>query len=191
MNKRSIGKLRPANRTKERSPNLTGKLALQRTTVNELATQIREDGGTEIICNVAGWFNADSAGKYITVEISPLFRRAARPVSIEVVRPSAWRKHPKRDTRSDGRAEVLILVSSIASCLPLPRRHHKMPSGNWLHDYDELYCVTNLAIAFCEEGSLNRSNVRLLAIVYDEIIEHACRNRSDGTASSGDRKKPD
>ena len=83
MNKRSIGKLRPANRTKERSPNLTGKLALQRATLNELAIQMREDGGTEITCNVAGWFNADSNGKYITVEISPLFKRAPRPTSIE------------------------------------------------------------------------------------------------------------
>jgi hypothetical protein len=83
MNKRSIGKLRPANRTKERSPNLTGKLALQRSTLNELAVQMREDGGTEITCNVAGWFNADSAGKYITVEISPPFRRSPRPTSIE------------------------------------------------------------------------------------------------------------
>ena len=83
MNKRSIGKLRPANRTKEKSPNLTGKLALQRTTLNELAMQMREQGGIEITCNVAGWFNVDSGGKYITVEISPLFRRSSRPTSIE------------------------------------------------------------------------------------------------------------
>jgi hypothetical protein len=83
MNKRSIGKLRPANRTKEKSPNLIGKLALQRTTLNEIAMQMREDGGTETTCNVAGWFNVDSAGKYITVEISPLFRRAPRPTRIE------------------------------------------------------------------------------------------------------------
>jgi hypothetical protein len=83
MNKRSIGKLRPANRTKEKSPNLTGKLALQRATLNELAIQIREDGGSEITCNVAGWFNVDSGGKYITVEISPLFRREPRPTRIE------------------------------------------------------------------------------------------------------------
>jgi hypothetical protein len=83
MNKRSIGKLRPANRAKEKSPNLTGKLALQRSTLNELVTQLREDGGTEITCNVAGWFNVDSAGKYITVEISPLFRRAPRAASLE------------------------------------------------------------------------------------------------------------
>jgi hypothetical protein len=45
--------------------------------------QLREDGGTEITCNVAGWFNVDPAGKYITVEISPLFRRASRAASLE------------------------------------------------------------------------------------------------------------
>jgi hypothetical protein len=44
---------------------------------------MREDGGTKITCNVAGWFNVDSSGKYITVEISPLFRRTPRPTSIE------------------------------------------------------------------------------------------------------------
>jgi hypothetical protein len=83
MMKRSIGKLRSATRTKEKSPNLTGKLALQRTTLNELVSQLRGHGGSEITCNVAGWFNVDAAGKYITVEISPLFRRMARPESLE------------------------------------------------------------------------------------------------------------
>jgi hypothetical protein len=83
MNRHSIGKLRHANRTKEKSPNLTGKLALQKTTLNELVSQMREDGGVEITCNIAGWFNVDAAGKYITVEISPLFRRTPRPTSIE------------------------------------------------------------------------------------------------------------
>ena len=83
MNKHSIGKMRPATRTKEKSPNLTGKLALQRTTLKELSTQMRESGGTEITCNIAGWFNVDAAGKYITVEISPLFRRTLRPTSLE------------------------------------------------------------------------------------------------------------
>ena len=70
MNKRSIGKLRPATRSKEKSPNLIGKLALQRITLNEIVTQMREDGGSEITCNIAGWFNVDPSGKYITVEIS-------------------------------------------------------------------------------------------------------------------------
>jgi hypothetical protein len=54
--------------------------------------------------------------------------------------------------------------------LPIAAPADKMPSGSWLHGYDELYCVTSLAIAFCEEGSLNRRNVRLPAIVYDEIL---------------------
>jgi len=83
MNKHSIGKLRPATRTKEKSPNLTGKLALQRTTLNELVSQMREGGDTEITCSIAGWFNVDASGKYITVEISPLFRKTPRPTRLE------------------------------------------------------------------------------------------------------------
>jgi hypothetical protein len=83
MMKRSIGKLRSATRTTEKSPNLTGKLALQRTTLNELVSQMRESGETEITCNIAGWFNVDSSGKYITIELSPLFRKITRPASLE------------------------------------------------------------------------------------------------------------
>ena len=53
-NKRSIGKLRTAVRTKPKSPNLIGRLMLQRTTMHELARQFREGNGEELECNIAG-----------------------------------------------------------------------------------------------------------------------------------------
>lgn len=82
-NKRSIGKLRPATRTKPKSPNLTGKLSLQRATMNEFAREFRDSGSDEVDCNIAGWFNVDSNGKYITVEVSPVFKPTPPPSSIE------------------------------------------------------------------------------------------------------------
>lgn len=82
-NKRSIGKLRRATRTKPKSPNLTGRLSLQRTTMAELARQFRETREDHIECNIAGWFNVDVSGSYITVEISPLFKPTPPPSSIE------------------------------------------------------------------------------------------------------------
>jgi hypothetical protein len=81
--KRSIGKLRPTTRTKPKSPNLTGKLCLQRATMTEFAQEFRESGADQIDCNIAGWLNVDGAGKYITVEISPLFKPTPPPSSIE------------------------------------------------------------------------------------------------------------
>jgi hypothetical protein len=69
----SIGKLRPSIRNKPKSPDFTGKLALQRSTFEELERQMRQANADEIPCNIAGWVNIDSEGKYLTVEISPLF----------------------------------------------------------------------------------------------------------------------
>jgi hypothetical protein len=80
--KRSIGKLRTAVRTKPKSPNLTGKLSLQRSTMTELARQFRETREDQIECNIAGWFNVDVTGSYITVEISPLFKPTPPPSSL-------------------------------------------------------------------------------------------------------------
>jgi hypothetical protein len=80
--RRSIGKLRPAARTKPKSPDFTGKLALQRSTFEELARQMRETNADEILCNIAGWVNRDSDGKYVSVELSPRFVR--RPVTTTI-----------------------------------------------------------------------------------------------------------
>jgi hypothetical protein len=83
QSKRSIGKLRPATRTKPKSPNLTGRLSLQRTTMTEFVQELRETGADQIECNMAGWFNVDASGKYITVEISPVFKPTPPPSTIE------------------------------------------------------------------------------------------------------------
>jgi hypothetical protein len=71
--KRSLGALRKANKTKARSPDMTGQMHLQRHTVAALVKQFREGGSEEIVCNLAGWRNQDYSGPYLTVELSPHF----------------------------------------------------------------------------------------------------------------------
>lgn len=49
----------------------------------ELLRQFKEGNVEEIECNIAGWFNIDATGKYITVELSPAFKPAPPPSSLE------------------------------------------------------------------------------------------------------------
>jgi len=71
--KRSLGALRKANKTKPKSPDLTGQLKLQRHTAADLVEQFSHDHIQEVVCNIAGWKNQDNSGSYLTVELSPRF----------------------------------------------------------------------------------------------------------------------
>ena len=71
--KKSLGALRPHQKTKPRSPDATGKLHFQRHTLAEISRQLKDDGGDEISCNIAAWKNNDQHGQYLTVEVSPEF----------------------------------------------------------------------------------------------------------------------
>ena len=68
--KHSLGTLRRAVRTKDRSPNLIGQIALQRSDFIQIQQYFQETGREEMICNLAGWFYGDSQGKCITVQLS-------------------------------------------------------------------------------------------------------------------------
>jgi hypothetical protein len=70
--KRSLGKLRVAHKTKERSPNMTGTLCLQRHTAALIVKAFEIDEG-EAVCNIAAWVNHDHEGPYLTVELSPKY----------------------------------------------------------------------------------------------------------------------
>src|SRR5271154_6893507 len=70
---KSLGALRKAKKTKPRSPDVTGKLSLQRHTLAAIIKEIAKTGGEEVICSIAGWRNQDKHGEYLTVEISPRF----------------------------------------------------------------------------------------------------------------------
>ena len=77
--KKSLGALRKATKTKERSPDLQGQLHLQRHTLMEIARQAKESDDDEVMCNLAAWKNRDTNGSpYLTVELSPWYRPPRR-----------------------------------------------------------------------------------------------------------------
>ena len=71
--KLSLGALRKANKTKPKSPDLTGQMKLQRHTAAAIVEQFSHDNIEEVVCNIAGWRNQDCDGPYLTVELSPRF----------------------------------------------------------------------------------------------------------------------
>jgi hypothetical protein len=71
--KRSLGALRKANKTKPRSPDLTGQMKLQKHTAAAIVEQFSHGDIEEVVCNIAGWKNQDYNGSYLTVELSPRF----------------------------------------------------------------------------------------------------------------------
>ena len=71
--KRSLGTLRKATKTKDRSPDFTGTLKLQRHTFETVAKQFQETVADETECCIAGWRNEDKNGPYLSVELSPKY----------------------------------------------------------------------------------------------------------------------
>ena len=64
--KRSLGALRKNNKTKPKSPDLTGQMKLQRHTAAAIVDQFSHDDIEEVVCNIAGWKNQDYKGPYLT-----------------------------------------------------------------------------------------------------------------------------
>jgi hypothetical protein len=78
--KRSIGKLRKANKTKPRSPDMVGEVLIQRHLIKTINEQFAQTADDELPCCLAGWVNNGNEGQCLTVEISPKYvRREYRP----------------------------------------------------------------------------------------------------------------
>jgi hypothetical protein len=71
--KRTLGKLRVAHKTKERSPDMTGTLCLQRHTAALILKAFENTDDDEAVCNIAAWVNHDHEGQYLTIELSPKY----------------------------------------------------------------------------------------------------------------------
>ena len=71
IKKYSLGTLREAVRTKDRSPNLIGPLTLQPADIIEIHRLFQETGRKAVTCNIAGWCYVDLKGKYIVIQLSP------------------------------------------------------------------------------------------------------------------------
>jgi hypothetical protein len=58
--RRSLGSLRKAEKTKDRSPDFTGTMKMQRNTFERVATQFKETDADEKDCCLASWRNVDA-----------------------------------------------------------------------------------------------------------------------------------
>src|SRR2546421_2748170 len=71
--RRSLGALRKAPKTKPRSPDAQGAMKVQRHTIETIMRQLEDSDADEITANIAGWYQEDHSGRYVTVELSPRF----------------------------------------------------------------------------------------------------------------------
>jgi hypothetical protein len=69
----SLGFLRKSQKTKPRSPDLTGTMKLQRRTWEVIVKQFQDTDAAEIDCCLAGWINTDANGQFLSVELSPKY----------------------------------------------------------------------------------------------------------------------
>jgi hypothetical protein len=73
---RSLGKLRPQPTTKPKSPDGAGTICIKRDLLLHLYQQLSQSDDDEIVANIAGWFNEDGSGKYMTIELSVKYPRS-------------------------------------------------------------------------------------------------------------------
>ena len=81
FHKRSLGHLRPAPKTKPKSPDCLGLITITRETMEQILEQ--NDGDDDIVASLAGWRNTDTDGSYLTIEISPKSQRRTDRISPE------------------------------------------------------------------------------------------------------------
>jgi hypothetical protein len=75
---KSLGTLYPSKNTKPRSPDMTGKLKILRKTLKEIINTHREEDGDAFEANMAVWFYDKGGKKYMTFELSPLYRHGSQ-----------------------------------------------------------------------------------------------------------------
>jgi hypothetical protein len=66
----SLGILRINNKTKDKSPDVTGTISIKRDLLLELHKQLTESDDDEVIAYLAGWFYDDAKGRYMRVQLS-------------------------------------------------------------------------------------------------------------------------
>ena len=74
LHSKSLGGLFPLEKTKPKSPDMTGKLRILTDTLLEIINTHRDEDGDIFEANIAGWVNDDRGQSYITVELSPPYR---------------------------------------------------------------------------------------------------------------------
>jgi hypothetical protein len=75
---KSLGTLFPSEKTKPRSPDMTGKIKSLKKTLREIIDTHREEDGDVFEANLAVWLYNSDGGRYMTLELSPRFRSGAQ-----------------------------------------------------------------------------------------------------------------
>jgi hypothetical protein len=78
--KQSVGVLKKHQKTKEKSPDLTGQINIQRHTLEVLASQLMATTADEVTCNIAAWNSRGYDGEpFLSVVISPRYTQQMSP----------------------------------------------------------------------------------------------------------------
>ena len=87
VNLKSLGTLSPSEKTKPRSPDMTGKIKILKKTLREIIDTHREEEGYVFEANVAVWLYNSDGERYMTLELSPRYRpggqRSAKETTVE------------------------------------------------------------------------------------------------------------
>ena len=71
----SLGTLRPNDKTKIKSPDVTGTISIKRDLLLDLHKQLTQSNDDEVVANIAGWFYDDANGRYMRVQLSAKYQR--------------------------------------------------------------------------------------------------------------------
>ena len=87
VNLKSLGSLSPSEKTKPRSPDMTGKIKILKETLKEIIDTHREEEGDVFEANLAVWLYNSDGERYMTLELSPRYRpgvqRSAKETTVE------------------------------------------------------------------------------------------------------------
>ena len=76
--RKSLGTLYRAEKTKPRSPDMTGTLKIQMHTLRELFEFYNNCDTGEVVCPIAAWINGEPGRQYLVIELSPPYRPKAK-----------------------------------------------------------------------------------------------------------------
>src|SRR5262245_59502288 len=76
--RKSLGTLYRAEKTKPRSPDMTGTLKIQMHTLQEIFEFSNKCDNDEVVCPIAAWFNGEPGRQYLVIELSPPYRPKAK-----------------------------------------------------------------------------------------------------------------
>jgi hypothetical protein len=76
--RKSLGTLYRAEKTKPRSPDMTGPFKIQKHTVRELFELFNKCDEDEIVCPIAAWVYGQPGRQYLVIELSVPYRPKAK-----------------------------------------------------------------------------------------------------------------